>query len=351
MAEYTTTSGDLIIGILNVGFGDSIAIRFPKAGTVYPVGVVDCCDFKKMKSFIEDVTGGKFLIEFICATHPHADHIRGIDSLLKDKNFSPREFWDSGFRHNSTTYRRILTTLKDKGIRTIRASSGMERYIGAVSITVVAPSISLRNRYATYGVDMNNASIVLRLEHHARDALDIRSEDYEGDISREMIREAGSSVVILAGDAEFDSWSHIVQEFPKLEKQKGNEPLISKMVNYLACHTIKVAHHGSMHSSPLDIYEKMGPKLAVISTKQESSSSRAGTRNLFPHDLCVRALEECDAGILTTDGSHDTAKAASGRPGTVVIAVPPGEKPRWTKLGDGETENAEVQEVMKLEGF
>jgi len=351
MAEYRTTSGDLLIGVLNVGFGDSIVIRFPKAGDAYPVGVVVCCDSKKMKSFIEDITGGNFAVEFICATHPHADHIRGIDSLLKDTSCSPREFWDSGFRHNSTTYRRILTTLKDKGIRTIRASSGMERYIGTVSITVVAPSISLRNRYATYGVDMNNASIVLRLEHHERNVLDIRSEEYEGELGKEMLREAGASVVILAGDAEFDSWSHIVQEFPKLEKQKGNEPLVNKMVNYLACHTIKVAHHGSMHSSPLDVYEKMGPKLAVISTKQESSSSAAGTRDLFPHDLCVRALEECNARILTTDGSHDTAKTASGKPGTVVIAVPPGAKPRWTKLGDSASEKAEVQEVMKLEGF
>jgi len=112
--------------------------------------------------------------------------------------------------------------------------------------------------------------------------LEIKSEEYLGNMSQEDIRKAGKSVVILAGDAEFDSWSHITQEFPKLEKQSKHKPLVNKMINYLACHTIKVAHHGSMHSSPLDVYERMSPNLAVISTKQEQSTSVVGTRNMFP---------------------------------------------------------------------
>ena len=56
-----------------------------------------------------------------------------------------------------------------------------------------------------------------------------------------------------------------------------------KMTNYLSCHVLKVAHHGSMHSSPLDVYEKMSPNLAVISSKQEQSTSGGRTRDIFPH--------------------------------------------------------------------
>ncbi|MBN2000835.1 hypothetical protein JW935_25015, partial [candidate division KSB1 bacterium] len=246
------------------------------------------------------------------------------------------EFWDSGFRHNSNIYRTILTTLKSKSIPTIRASSGMERYIGNVSITVLAPSILLRNRYATYGVDMNNASIVLRLEHHSENVLAIKSEEYVGNISQEDIRKAGKSVVILAGDAEFDSWSHIIQEFPKLERQSTHQPLVNKMINYLACHTIKVAHHGSMHSSPLDVYEKMGPNLAVISTKQEQSTSEVGTRNMFPHDSSILALKECKADILTTDGSYEASLLNMNQPqqGSIILAIPPGAGPHWCKMND-----------------
>jgi hypothetical protein len=40
----------------------------------------------------------------------------------------------------------------------------MKSYIGTLRITALGPSVALRNRYATSGIDMNNASIVLRLE-------------------------------------------------------------------------------------------------------------------------------------------------------------------------------------------
>jgi hypothetical protein len=176
----------------------------------------------------------------------------------------------------------------------------------------------------------------LRLEHHRQNVLEIKSEEYVGNMSQEDIRKAGGSVAILAGDAEFDSWSHITQEFPKLEKQDKHKPLVNKMINYLACHTIKVAHHGSMHSSPLDVYEKMSPNLAVISTKQEQSTSTVGTRNLFPHNLSIRALEECKADIRTTDGSYEADQSNVNPPphGSIVIAIPPGGKPHWRKLND-----------------
>ncbi len=342
MTDYNIQPNDLVISILNVGFGDNIVIRFPReANNVYPVGIVDCFKAKKTKDYIKLHTENSFRVEFICATHPHRDHILGINSLLNDNDFVPAEFWDSGFRHNSNAYRTILTTLRSKTTRTIRASSGMEKYIGNVSITVLAPSILLRNRYATYGVDMNNASIVLRLEHHSQEALAIKSEEYNGNMSQEDRRNAGKSVAILAGDAEFDSWSHITQEFPKLEKQGKHNPLVNKMINYLACHTIKVAHHGSMHSSPLDVYEKMNPNLAVISTKQKQSTSVGRTRNMFPHDSSILALKESKADILTTDGSYEASLLGLNQPqqqGSIIIAIPPGGKPHWRKMHDNSSD-------------
>jgi hypothetical protein len=335
--------------VLNVGFGDNIVIRLPRrADGKYPIGIVDCYKAQKTKDYIKDHTGDSFYVEFICATHPHRDHILGIDSLLIDEDFEPIEFWDSGFRHNSNTYRTILTTLGSKPTRMIRASSGMERYFGNVSITVLAPSVQLRNRYATYGVDMNNASIVLRLEHHSQDALAIKSEEYVGNMSQEDIRSAGKSVAILAGDAEFDSWSHITQEYPRLERQDTHKPLVNKAINYLACHTIKVAHHGSMHSSPLDVYEKMGPNLAVISAKQEESTSEVGTRNLFPHASSILALKECKAKILTTDGSYEATLSDPDQPqqGSIVIAIPPGKSPHWRKMNDNSSDPPPAPTVL-----
>lgn len=338
---------DLVFHILNVGFGDNILIEFPADGLgERSYGLVDCNDFSKTKCYLDKLLAirpGRSKLEFICATHPHLDHISGIRPFLIDEKYRPKEFWDSGFRHNSQTYLRILESILSEGIKLIRVSSGMEWYFGKVQITVLAPSIYLRNRYATYGVDMNNASIVLRIEHHTEDVVLMKSREYEGSLSFEAEREAGRSVVVLAGDAEFDSWSHITQEFPRLEITSAHKPLVKKMVNYLACAVVKVAHHGSMHSTPLDVYEKMVPDNAVISTEQQVSTKRIDglqlTRGLFPHPSAIITLEECGARLLTTDGSYESQRDPNlAYPGSIVVVVPPGGKPRWVKLRDTKTQ-------------
>jgi hypothetical protein len=153
-------------------------------------------------------------------------------------------------------------------------------------------------------------------------------------------------VVILAGDAEFDSWSHISQEFPKLERQPGHDPHVKRMVNYLACGVIKVAHHGSMHSSPLDVYEKMAPELAIISSEQKLGKKTTAQgkleRYLFPHDSTIVALNESGTRIVTTDGSYERQTLPDGSmrdpnlkdPGTIVVVIPPGGRHRMLKLND-----------------
>lgn len=344
---------NLVIHFLNVGFGDNIVIQFPEDNNGNrKYGLVDCKNGTKTLDYL-----GKLMrndnaqpsrLAFICATHPHYDHISGISKVINSQ-YCPHEFWDSGFRHNSQTYSRILEDVIAKNIRMLRVSSGMEWYFHQVRITALSPSITLRNRYATYGVDMNNASIVLRIEHNRENVITMQSREYKGDTSAEAERKAGRSVVILTGDAEFDSWSHICQEFPKIERASTHKPLVNKMVNYLSSAVVKVAHHGSMHSTPLDVYEKMGPHTAIISTKQEQSSKHLDhstideiDRELFPHQSAAMALEECDARVLTTDGSYEGQTLDDGskkdarnmHPGTIVAIVPPGGKVHCEKLND-----------------
>ena len=342
---------DLVFHILNVGDGDNIIVEFPKdvsTGERF-YGIVDCYDYDKTADYMElcrNVRPARKQLEFICATHPHKDHIDGIDELLLNEEYRPKEFWDSGFRHNIQRYHNILKILKSKDVSTIRVSSGLERYYGKVQVTILAPSVALRNRYGTYGVDVNNASIVLRFEHHRGDVMTMRSMEYLGDVSLELVRDANPAVAILTGDAEFDSWSYIVDEYPRLEKTSKHKPLVKKMVNYLKCNFVKVPHHGSMHSAPLDIYEKMEPEFAAVSARQEVSESRKKNleRNMFPHESALIALEESGAEVLTTEGSHDFLKDATGKrvrdvnakPGSIIVVVPPGQKPRWTKLNDEE---------------
>jgi hypothetical protein len=63
--------------------------------------------------------------------------------------------------------------------------------------------------------------------------------------------------------------------------------------------------------------------------------------------LAITALEECGAQILTTDGSYESEKESSPKkPGSIVIVVPPGGKPRWAKLDDAAKSAPKVLEEV-----
>jgi len=343
------TDRDLVIHVLNVGLGDSIVIEFPvdESGE-RSYGLVDCADGAKTRDYLvklRSLRKGRARLVFVCATHPHLDHIVGIEPFIADPETRPEQFWDSGFRHNSTTYQRIMRALWECRVKLVRVSAGMEWYFGRVQITALAPSVGLRNRFGAYGVDINNASIVLRIEHRKEDMLLMRSLEYTGDNPNpEDVRKAGQSVVILAGDAEYDSWGEITSDFPRVETTVG--PLVKKMVNYLSCAVVKVAHHGSMHSTPLDVYERMMPEVAIVSTEQEIKTTKVAgqpwTRGLFPHPSATLALQESGARIYTTDGSHESELLGDGsprdaelaHPGSVVVVLPPSGRARVIKLRD-----------------
>lgn len=339
---------DLVIHFLNVGLGDAIVIEFPKPKRGdRPWGIIDFYNADKAIEYLDKLNDirPRSEIAFVCATHPHMDHISGIPRLLRDPAYRPVEFWDSGFRHNSSTYRKILKAISEHGIRMRRVSSGMEWYYGRVRVTALSPSVALRNRYATYGVDMNNASVVLRLENCRKDAVITQSARYVGKHDPERERTSGRAVAILGGDAEFDSWAQISQEYPFIERTSHHDPQVKKMVNMLNCWLVKVAHHGSMHSSPLEVYERMHPKVAVISARQDISKSSTGVRRgLYPHPTTEHSLAEVGAEVVTTDGYYEQqAKAKRGgraprrRPGTIVAVIPPGgTRRRYMKLSDRE---------------
>jgi beta-lactamase superfamily II metal-dependent hydrolase len=346
---------ELVIHCLNVGQADNIIVQFPADdGGVRKYGIVDCYLGNKTLKYLDKLmpnASDRKRLAFICATHPHEDHIKGIKKVMESNDYRPLEFWESGFRHASQTYKKIILTVIKKKIEMVRVSSGMEWYFGHVKITALSPSVMLRNRYATYGVDMNNASIVLRMENCAEDVLLTKSGEYEKTTEGEEEAKKGvkSTVAILAGDAEFDSWSHICQEYPRLDRKSNSNALVKKMVDYLNADVVKVAHHGSMHSTPLDVYEKITPSLAVISTKQKMDTKKVGKtalgtlkRGLFPHQSAVIALEESNVKTLTTDGSYESQVMANGKmkdpvnndPGSIVIAVPPGGRVRVLKMKD-----------------
>ena len=92
---------DLVIHFLNVGFGDNIVIELPadnQGNRKY--GLVDCRNGTKTLAYLDQLMApapsNRKRLAFICATHPHYDHISGIPKVM-DSEYYPHEFWDVSF--------------------------------------------------------------------------------------------------------------------------------------------------------------------------------------------------------------------------------------------------------------
>ncbi len=307
----TITPQSLCVHVLNVGDGDAIVLQFPEVDGSRKYGIVDCYSSKKMINYLDKL--GAAELEFVCATHPHYDHICGIPKILETYKGNIREFWDSGFRHNSVTYGRIIELVQqDPNIRFLRVTSGMERNCNGVDISVLAPSIYLRNRYDTWGVNINNASVVLKLEYQAPGS-------------------SSKSVMILGGDAQVDSWAKVIEEYPHHEKTTNPDQRIQmeKSFRPLNCQILKVPHHGSKHGTALEYVERLDPEYAVVSC---SESSRHG----FPHDIALLSLMEETDRIYFTDYSSPNVP----KKGSVVVISHGTSTPDFEFLGESRSSMA-----------
>ncbi|MBA7545472.1 hypothetical protein ES705_37841 [subsurface metagenome] len=137
---------------------------------------------------------------------------------------------------------------------------------------MLAPSIALRNRYDTYGININNSSIVLKIEYNEQS-------------------------VILTGDAQWDSWARVTEDFPHFEKTENPDQKIkiSDTYNPLRCQVLKVSHHASKHGTSLEYIERLSPNYSAVS---------CGTLHNCPHQLAKDILKEKEVKTsFTTEGS------------------------------------------------
>ena len=79
-------------------------------------------------------------------------------------------------------------------------------------VTVVAPGVGLRTRFDTYGVQVNDASIVLMVEYPAQRVYVEPDPANTGRVDRGMTRPR-SWRLLLGADAQFTSWAQSAVDF------------------------------------------------------------------------------------------------------------------------------------------
>jgi beta-lactamase superfamily II metal-dependent hydrolase len=350
---------DLIYFAINVGDGDTQLLLLPenKEGQRRCL-IIDCIRARKLFALIEALANAGLLqrveplLELVVATHPHDDHIAGMAALLRrfgGKNIG--ELWEPGYYHPSSAYLEMMRELEDLDIHHLQPASGTTRYLGTVKLTVLAPGISLRNRFDSYGIDINNASIAIKVDFPAARTIE-RAKD------RTYVRLPTMQTLVLGADAQTLSWSQVLVDFPQLgpantavtkalRRARGVEPLSAQI--------FKVPHHGSKHGLNLELVEAIKPAISLV------SSVRQGGRYQFPHQVTQEALREAidpisskpgmnhrpdpDLTILYTGSSEvDGAGASIGGLGTVGLLVGAGGRRDIWRFGDEPTEDVVLQD-------
>ena len=115
--KSTTPSGQMKVHIINVGQGDSILIQFHNGQTM----LIDAGPDDSVLSYLNQQ--GIKKINYLVATHPHADHIGGMAAVIRtfdiEKVYMPR------VSHTSKTYENVLLAIKSKGLRISSAKAGV----------------------------------------------------------------------------------------------------------------------------------------------------------------------------------------------------------------------------------
>ena len=199
---------ELKVHFLDVGQGDSCFIELPNKGTM----LIDAGESKFGDSIVTYIYGqGYDTLDYVVATHPHADHIGGMADVLN--TFNIKNFYATSFTTTTQTYERMLDAVENSGAEVHEVMAGSVILDEPeLLIEVVAPK--------TLSDDSNNSSVVIKLTY-------------------------GENKFLFTGDAEKseedDIWSNI------------------------KCDVLKVGHHGSATSSSANFLKKVDPTYAVIS--------------------------------------------------------------------------------------
>lgn len=254
--------GQLRIYALNVGQGDGFLVISPEGKSVLidagPAGGGDDIVAELRKRRIRS-------LDLAVATHPHADHIRGMRQVIE--KFEVKTFLDSGQVFASDEYERLLRTIKDNRIKFITAKRGMKFDLDSgVKLEVFNPQGDDQwiTKVRPNGSIENANSVVLRLSY--------------GDFS-----------MLFTGDAEFET-----------------EALMMKTGAPLRAQVLKVGHHGSRHATSGKFLDAVNPEAAIIS---------CGDDNKYGHPAqpTLDRLRRANVKVYRTDLSGEIAIITDGK--------------------------------------
>lgn len=202
-------------------------------------------------------------LDYMIGTHPHSDHIGGMDEVLKkiavDTVIMPKI--PDKIVPTTKTYEDVLTILAEKNIKTIAAAPGKSYAVGEMKLDIFGPAIEADN--------LNDTSVISKITF-------------------------GKIRVLVTGDAE----------------KKAERAAIKAGYN-LSADIYVAGHHGSTTSSCKELLNEVSPKFAAISCGLDNDYGHPHTEILQAFEDRKVTVHRTDLdGIITytTDGANITVK-------------------------------------------
>ena len=223
---------------IDVGQADAILIENNKKYMLIDAGNNEDGDL--LVNYFKDKNITDF--EYVVGTHPHEDHIGGMDNIIK--NFNIKNYYMPDCYTTTKTFEEILDALEEKNLSFETPDIDSEFRLGDALFRVLYTG--------TDKSDLNNTSIVLKMTYKDTSFL------FTGDATNVTEKK------ILAKNLQSD--------------------------------VLKVGHHGSQYSTSENFLDKVNPKYAIISV---------GTGNVYDHpkDITLNKLKGIEVHRTDKEGT------------------------------------------------
>ena len=236
------------VHFIDVGQGDSELVELPNGQTM----LMDAGTPQSGNQVANEIKSlGYSRIDYLVATHPHADHIGGMAEIIN--SFDIGEIYMPKVSTTTATYENLLDAIAAKGLSIHTAKAGVTIAAdNTFSVQIISPML---DDYA----DINDWSAIIRYNTASKNVL------FTGDAGKDVIRDANPGKIDV----------------------------------------LKVSHHGSRTGTDEALATELSPAYAVISCGLNNSYGH-------PHEEVLDALKGTQLYRTDLQGTIDMTIDANG---------------------------------------